>query len=764
LKRLNFPFTAIIGQDKMRLALILNVIDPAIGGVLLTGHQGTGKSTAVRALADVLPDIEVVKDCFFSCDPNDPPELLCNSCRERIYEKKEKVETITRKIALVDLPLGVTEDMVVGSLDLERVLKEGVKILHPGLLAKANRGILYIDEINLLQDHIVDILLDAAASGVNLIEREGVSIAHPARFILIGSMNPEEGELRPQINDRLGLEVTIDAPSDPVIRSEIAKRVIEFNDNPISFIKKYESKQKDLQQKIINAKKILYEVIIPDEIYKVASEIVVEIGIRSQRADITFIRCARANAAFRGSKQVEMIDLDAAIDLVFEHRLRSIRDDIEPEEIHEKIKQIYGKIREAYENTNLYRPNKDQTGPLKSSDQPQSEFKRQSIDPDKVTGLPETQEQRIPDNNEKSKASKKSEGIKVADNFNTKSFSLKELKPLEGLFTKKISNILSILRIQKKRTDFAGRGSRTKITSSQKGRYISIKSPVGKLKNIAFDASIKKNLIRTLTSSNKLSNLSMEGFGSIPQQILLSPCVEKINKINNNQNKIHNIQFPIHLNKEDIMEKVFEFKAPLSIYFILDASGSMKRYINQMADVIKSLHTEGYKKKDKMAILIFRGRKSYILQRPTSNISRIIPKLASIEGSSYTPLASALIKTENLIKAEKMKNKDIIPVVIICSDLGANVSLDHPDLKPQVQEDWNIISDELRKISKRFGQKNIKILVIKPKKGNPIKFLGIEPFTVEKIEQNFKNFAKAEIFEFDGYNSKNTIIKIKKLL
>ncbi|MHA1339335.1 MAG: ATP-binding protein [Promethearchaeota archaeon] len=767
MKRLNFPFTAIIGQDRMRLALILNVIDPGIGGVLLTGHQGTGKSTAVRALADILPDIEAVKDCPFSCDPKAPPEMLCDSCRERIYIKKEKVESIKKQIPLVDLPLGVTEDMVCGSLDLERVLKEGIKSLHPGLLAKANRGILYIDEINLLQDHIVDILLDAAASGVNIIEREGVSISHPARFVLVGSMNPEEGELRPQINDRLGLEVTIDAPRDPEVRAEVARRVIEFNDDPIKFIKKYEQKQLELQQKIINAKKILKQVKIPVEIYKIASEIVVEIGIQSQRADITFIRCARANAAFRGSKQVEMIDLDAAIDLVFEHRLRAIRDDIEPEEIHEKIKDIYGKIKEAYESTNLYRPNKEQEGPLKSTNQAQSEFKRQPFDPDKVKGLPETQDQRIPENDEMPNSSKSADGIKVADNFVIKKFSAKELKPIQGFYTKKITNIMSILRNQKKRTDFVGRGARTKVTSSQKGRYITFKYPVGKPKNIAFDASIKRCLIRSFCKSNApLSSYRIKDF--------TSNLTDSKNKITSakkpNSSKISfycnttNLKFPILMKKEDIMEKVFEFKAPLSIYFILDASGSMKRYMNQMADVIRAVHTEGYKKKDKMAVLVFRGRKAHILQRPTSNVSRIIPKLASIEGTSYTPLASALIKSENLIKAEKMKNKDIIPIVVICSDLGANVSLTHPNLKPQVREDWTIISEELKSIAKKYGQKNIKILVIKPKKGYPTRFLGIEPFTVEKIEKSFKKYAKAEIFEFEGYNPQKTIIKIKKIL
>ncbi len=190
MKKINFPFSAILGQSRMKMALILNVIDPQIGGVLLTGHQGTGKSTAVRSLVDVMPEIEVIQECEFSCDPNSDIEGLCDYCREKA--KNKKIKTEIREMKIVNLPLGVTEDMVCGSLSIDKVLTEGIRALHPGLLAKANRGILYIDEINLLQDHIVDVLLDTAASGVNIIEREGISVSHPSHFILIGSMNPEE--------------------------------------------------------------------------------------------------------------------------------------------------------------------------------------------------------------------------------------------------------------------------------------------------------------------------------------------------------------------------------------------------------------------------------------------------------------------------------------------------------------------------------------------------------------------------------------------
>ncbi|MHA1375424.1 MAG: ATP-binding protein [Promethearchaeota archaeon] len=321
-KRINFPFTAILGQDKMKMGLILNVIDPQIGGVLLTGQQGTGKSTAVRSLVEVMPEIEVVKG----------------------WKKNGMLEIEKRSMRNTDLPLGVTEDMVCGSLSIDKVLTEGIRSLHPGLLAKANRGILYVDEINLLQDHIVDVLLDSAASGVNIIEREGISVSHPSRFVLVGSMNPEEGELRPQIADRLGLEVKIKAPRDRKLRAEITKSVIEFDDNPKEFIKPYENEQELLKTKIRKAREILKDVVVPISVYEFVSEIVSELGIFSQRADITFIRCARAHTALEGRKELAEEDLNVALDLVFEHRIQSLHYEMTPEEVKAKITEVYGKL------------------------------------------------------------------------------------------------------------------------------------------------------------------------------------------------------------------------------------------------------------------------------------------------------------------------------------------------------------------------------------------------------------------------------------
>jgi len=345
MKKINFPFSAILGQDNMKDALLLNVIDPKIGGVLLTGQQGTGKSTAVRSLIDILPNIEVREGCQFQCNPNDV-ENLCDYCQA----EHDKHALIQHPINLVNLPLGSTEDMVIGSLDIEKIIQQGKRAILPGLLAKAHRGILYVDEINLLQDHLVDILLDTSASGINVIEREGISLSHPAQFILVGSMNPEEGELRPQISDRLGVEVNIQAPKDAKMRAEITRRVIEFNDNPAKFLEKYAPEQIKLQNQIQNAKTLLSQIQIPASLYVFASELIVKLGLYSQRADITFIRFARAHAAYRGSKQVEKEDLKRAAFLVFENRMKRVNESLDAKFLGDTFEEIYGKIPPATED------------------------------------------------------------------------------------------------------------------------------------------------------------------------------------------------------------------------------------------------------------------------------------------------------------------------------------------------------------------------------------------------------------------------------
>ncbi len=320
-KRFVFPFPAIVGQEKAKLALLVNAVNPLIGGVLLRGDKGTGKTTMVRALADILPEIKVVSNCPFNCDPENP-QLMCDSCLEK-YMRGEELPVSIRRMKVVDLPLSITVDRLVGTLDFEKAIKEGIRALKPGLLAEANRNILYIDEVNLLDDYVVDVLLDVVAYGWNIIEREGISIKHPCRVILVGSMNPEEGELRPQILDRFGLVVNVEAPMDSETRMEVVKRVEEFWQDPEKFYKKYESEINDLRNRITKARQLLPKVEIDDDLLKTLSETIIKLKIKTHRAEIVTVRTAKAIAALDGRVKVSLEDLKKAMELSLPHRIKA---------------------------------------------------------------------------------------------------------------------------------------------------------------------------------------------------------------------------------------------------------------------------------------------------------------------------------------------------------------------------------------------------------------------------------------------------------
>ena len=304
----------------MKLALILNVIDPKIGGVMIMGDRGTGKSTTVRALVDLLPEIQVVADDPFNSDPKDP-ELMSQEVRERL-QRQEQLPVVKKKITMVDLPLGATEDRVCGTIDIEKALTDGVKAFEPGLLAKANRGLLYVDEVNLLDDHLVDILLDSAASGWNTVEREGISVRHPARFVLIGSGNPEEGELRPQMLDRFGLSTEVKTPLDFKERVEIIKRRDEFERNPERFMARWKKSEEEYTKKIIRSRKLLDSVSVDDDLLEASTKLCAHLGTDGLRGELTLLRGVRALAAFEGKKKATLNHLKKIAPLALGHRLR----------------------------------------------------------------------------------------------------------------------------------------------------------------------------------------------------------------------------------------------------------------------------------------------------------------------------------------------------------------------------------------------------------------------------------------------------------
>lgn len=348
-KRRVFPFAAVIGQAEMKLALLLNVIDPRIGGVMIMGDRGTGKSTTIRALADLLPAITVVQGDPYNSSPNDP-DLQSTEIRQKI-DQGENPPTEKAQVPMVDLPLGATEDRLCGTIDIEKALSEGVRAFEPGLLAKANRGLLYVDEVNLLDDHLVDVLLDSAASGWNTVEREGVSIRHPARFVLIGSGNPEEGELRPQLLDRFGMSVEVRTVREPELRVQVVDQRTSFDNDPEAFTASIQKSQEVLQEKVIAAQEILSKVEIDEDLRLKISAVCGELDVDGLRGDIVTNRSAKALAAFEARSEVTEEDIARVISCSLRHRLR--KDPLEQIDSGDRVIKAFCKIFERNDQSNL---------------------------------------------------------------------------------------------------------------------------------------------------------------------------------------------------------------------------------------------------------------------------------------------------------------------------------------------------------------------------------------------------------------------------
>jgi magnesium chelatase subunit I len=315
-----YPFSAIVGQDEMKLALLLVAIDPMIGGVMVFGDRGTGKSTAVRGLAGLLPPMKVVQGCKYGCDPA-ADRAHCDDCARRFADGHHP-RAVSAPVPVVDLPLGATEDRVVGALDLERALTTGEKAFEPGLLARAHRGFLYVDEVNLLEDHLVDLLLDAAATGENVVEREGVSVRHPSRFVLVGSGNPEEGELRPQLLDRFGLAVDVKTPSVIAARIDVIKRRDAFDRDPVAFLALWQKADAKVRKQIEKGRVELESLTVADDILERAAALCAALGTDGLRGELTLLRTSRALAAFDGADTVTMTHLRRVAPMALRHRLR----------------------------------------------------------------------------------------------------------------------------------------------------------------------------------------------------------------------------------------------------------------------------------------------------------------------------------------------------------------------------------------------------------------------------------------------------------
>ena len=341
--RVIYPFTAIVGQRRMRRALILNAIDPRIGGVLIRGERGTAKSTAARALAALLPPVQVVQACRFGCDPK-KPITWCTECRER-FESDQELPVETRQTPFVNLPISATEDRVVGTLDIEKAIQKGERHFEAGVLAAANRGLLYIDEVNLLDDHVVDVLLDSAAMGMNIIEREGISFAHPARFILVGTMNPEEGDLRPQLLDRFALSVEIRGILEPRQRVQIMERNLAFEADAEAFRKEWLPREQELSGQIEHARELVDHVRYSSRDLLVIADLTAKMQVDGHRADLVILKAARAHAAFEGRSEINPRDIALAAELALPHRVKAgpfRQSNMGVTELEEQIEQLKG--------------------------------------------------------------------------------------------------------------------------------------------------------------------------------------------------------------------------------------------------------------------------------------------------------------------------------------------------------------------------------------------------------------------------------------
>ncbi len=648
-----YPFVAIVGQEKVKKALILNVINPAIGGILISGEKGTAKSTLVRGVSELVEDIKVV-----------------------------------------NLPLNITEDRLVGTIDIQEAITSGKKSFEPGILNEAHKNILYVDEVNLLSEHIVNTILSVSASGNNHVEREGISYNHPSQFMLVGTMNPEEGNLRSQFLDRFGLYIEVEGSKSIFERKEVIKRRLKYEDNPINFIELWENESKQLSNKILKGREFLTRVEVSTEVMKLASEFSEEGNCAGHRAELVIIETAKAIAALENRKVITLNDIKEAAELALPHRVREKSEDTRSENNDEENTD-----ESEDNNQENHQQEEDQEEDIEDMDNKEEEIPPQEEEDNNKEDI-DTDNR---DNGEKDEElnsdmeEENSSESEPQDNENNIDNTMEEIDDIGRTF---IAKSLNISPMDRKNHIGDGKRSKTK-TNLRQGRYIRYCLPKDKIKDIAFDATLR----------------------------MAAPY----------QNIRDKKGLAIAINKEDIREKQREKRTGATILFVVDASGSMgaKKRMSSVKGAIVSLLTDAYQKRDKVGMIAFRKKEAQMLLGITRSVDLAQKCLKTLPTGGKTPLAEGLSLGYEILKARKKKDPDMIPVMVVVSDGRANSSINGGD---PIEEAINI--------SKKIASEKIQTIVIDTEQ-DFIK-LGLAKEIAEAMNSQYYNIEDLESEEIIG--------------
>ncbi|MFH9611759.1 putative cobaltochelatase [Streptomyces sp. NPDC017448] len=600
-----YPFTAIVGQDDLRLGLLLNAVSPAVGGVLVRGEKGTAKSTAVRALAALMPEVSVVPGCRFSCDPASPDP----ACPDGPHADAAGVPRAART---VELPVGASEDRLVGALDIERALSEGVKAFEPGLLADAHRGILYVDEVNLLHDHLVDLLLDAAAMGASYVEREGVSVRHAARFLLVGTMNPEEGELRPQLLDRFGLTVEVSASRDTDERVEVVRRRLAYDDDPEGFAARWAEEEGALRERIAAARALLPRVVLGDGVLRQIAAVCAGFEVDGMRADIVMARTATALAAWTGREEVTADDVRQAALLALPHRRRRNPFDapgLDEEKLDRTLDESAGQ--DGGPGDDEPDPGPDGGGGGGGGGVPPQADGPDRTAPgdDAPSPAPEDTPSRAPEGESGAPgrpAGGEQRPVASAEPFRTKTLSVPGLG--EGA---------------------AGRRSRAR---TEHGRTTGARRPEGALTKLHLAATV-----RAAAPHQRARGRTGRG---------------------------------LVVRRDDLRQATREGREGNLVLFVVDASGSMaaRQRMSAVKGAVLSLLLDAYQRRDKVGLVTFRGKEAEVALPPTSSVEAAAARLESLPTGGRTPLAAGLLKAHDVLRVERLRDPSRRPLLVVVTD------------------------------------------------------------------------------------------------